>query len=56
MTNAPCLGSMTKLYDVPSRLVVVVVLGLCPPLLGGKGIDRLNTAPAVCQADPTSFD
>lgn len=31
------LGSITastKLY-VPSRLVVVVVLGLCPPLLGG---------------------
>jgi hypothetical protein len=32
------LGSITastKLYGVPSRLVVVVVLGLCPPLLGG---------------------
>lgn len=31
-------GSITafpKLYGVPSRLVVVVVLGLCPPLLGG---------------------
>jgi hypothetical protein len=32
------LGSITastKLYGVPSRLVVVVVLGLCPLLLGG---------------------
>ena len=32
------LGSITasaKLYGVPSWLVVVVVLGLCPPLLGG---------------------
>ena len=32
------LGSITastKLYGVPSSLVVVVVLGLCPPLLGG---------------------
>jgi hypothetical protein len=30
------LGSITKLYGVPSRLVVVVVvLALCPPLLGG---------------------
>lgn len=25
----------TKLYGVPSWLVVIVVLGLCPPLLGG---------------------
>jgi hypothetical protein len=25
----------TKLFGVPSRLFVVVVLGLCPPLLGG---------------------
>ena len=25
----------TKLYGVPSWLVVVVVLGLCPPLIGG---------------------
>ena len=32
------LGSITasaKLYRVPSWLVVVVVFGLCPPLLGG---------------------
>ena len=32
------LGSITaftKLYRVPSWLLVVVVLGLCPPLLGG---------------------
>ena len=32
------LGSITastKLYGVPISLVVVVVLGLCPPLLGG---------------------
>jgi hypothetical protein len=32
------LGSITastKLYGVPGWLVVVVVLGLCPPLLGG---------------------
>ena len=32
------LGSITastKLHGVPSRFVVVVVLGLCPPLLGG---------------------
>jgi hypothetical protein len=29
------ITASTKLYGVPSRLVVVVVLGLCPPLLGG---------------------
>jgi hypothetical protein len=29
------ITSSTKLYRVPSWLVVVVVLGLCPPLLGG---------------------
>ena len=29
------ITASTKLYGVPSRLVVVVVLGLCPTLLGG---------------------